>query len=190
MALDTNALTTLALVKKYLRIPALDTSEDEELEDFINDATGVIEGYCHRPIKVTTTDVTELVTNNGSGQIFPLRTPVTLITSIAYATGPLNAPVYTLLDPATAYQIDPFTGVINVDPTVLGNTFRLIYRGGYAVVPRDIQRACNIIVGDIYNRRNSDGAVNESVGGASASWEKDIPERAKALLNNYVRYRF
>lgn len=186
MALQPNALTTVASVKTYLKITH--SVDDQDLEDLINECSDMIERYVDRSLKDSGA-VTEYYNGNINGKIFVRKYPVNSVTSVAYASGTLDAPTWNILPASTGYVLDQFSGVLNVANMYQGiRNYQLIYRGGFTTVPSDIVRACKICVADAYN--HSDGTVNESVGGASASWETEIPKRARNILNKYRRFTF
>lgn len=188
MPAQANALTTVADVKSYMGITH--TDDDTMLEDLIDECSDMIEQYVDRKIKDSGA-VTEYYNGSLNGKIFVRQYPVNSITSLAYASGTLDAPTWNIISASSGYILDQFSGVLNVANMFVGaRNYRLIYRGGFTTVPSDIVRACKICVADAYHRRDSDGAVNESVGGASVGWDADIPMRAQKILNKYRRFTF
>jgi hypothetical protein len=187
MPLQSNAYTTLAALKTYLKITF--STDDSLLEDLINEASDIIDSKTDRTFAAAT--VTEYINGVTTGRIMPRRYPINSITSIAYASGDLDDPTWNLLAPETDYILDQYNGIINVGGMFIGaKNYRIIYNGGYATLPDDIVRACKIIAAAEYNRSSSDGAKSESIVGTGMSWEEDIPVRAKRILDKYKRLTF
>lgn len=190
MAVQDNALTTLANVKAMLQIPTLDTSDDAFLEGLIDRASDICEELTDRKIKDYAA-ITEFVQSIEDNKIYPLQYPINSVTSVAYNTGTFSAPIWTAVTVDTGYDVDPYSNLINLYGTYGPTTkFQIVYRGGYTTVPKGIVQACEIIVGMFYNTRNSHGATNESVGGASVAWDAEIPKKAEQLLAPFKRYVF
>lgn len=200
MSIVAYALTTLSKVQTFTG----ESGNTTLLEMLIDDCTGFIENYCGNRRFVgdytdesgddTLDDVTQYYDGKG-GHILQLdRYPIESITSISWATGDLNAPTWNLYDPKSEYIFKPSTGeVIFLAPIPAGTqNLKVIYKGGYDPdeIPTDLQMACTKLVAREFNRRKSQGILNESIGGGSISWSEDIPTDVKKTLDSYKRRSF
>lgn len=70
------------------------------------------------------------------------------------------------------------------------NNVYVEYTAGYATIPDDIKLATLILIKNIYQRRieESFGNTSYSVSGISLSFETDIPQQAKQILEGYRRF--
>ena len=188
MPVASNGLTTLADLKSYLGITYSD--DDTLLENLINQATVIMENYCKRGFKDTGA-LTEYFNGNPDGKITPRQYPINSITSVAYASGTLDAPTWNIMPATTGYIADAYGNTLNVANMYIGiRNYRVIYRGGFVTIPQDLVFACHMLIGNYYSRRDSNGASNESVGGASVGWIDDIPKAIRVIIDKYRRFTF
>lgn len=162
------ALTTLAKVKEYLGIELTETSKDELLTRLLNSASATIENYCRR--KFNAADYTE--TFDGLARnIFPQQYPIISITNLthdgALIEGYKNKETYIDLG-------DKYYGEIT-----------LSYRGGYEVIPEDLEQACIMLV-DYYHKTDiSNYSRTFADTGALLSKPVAMPGHVKVLLDPY-----
>lgn len=188
MALQANALTTVDVVKAKLGITYND--DNAVIEDLINECSDWIESKINRQLK-DSAPVTEYYNGASNGKVLMRKYPVNSITSVAYASGTLDAPTWNVLPASSSYVLDEYSGILNVEPMYTGSSnYRIIYRGGFTTVPSDLVLACKKMVAKEYLRRNSEGAKGEQIGDASASWDEDIDPSVTKILNRYKRYVF
>lgn len=204
MALATYALTTVADVKTF--IGETSSTYDTLLEMLIDECTDWIEEFlngrrllCDANRDGTPVAVTERYNSNARRVVLLRKYPVIEITSVAYATGNVNSPTWNTLDATSQYTFDPTTGELFLVATVpVGvQNIRVVYKGGYVgqgstgtIIPKNLVMACIRMVAKQFNKRRSQGIKNESVGGASITWEDDMDAEVKRTLNKYKRLSF
>lgn len=161
----TNGYTTLNKLKAALRIPAADTVDDTLLEDAINSASRLIDGYANRSFYNGGT-ATRLYAPQDSfvTQFDDLQSLTTLETS---SDGDGFDTTWTAAD----YQLEPLNGIVDGLTTpytrvraigdftflTLGEeaTVRITGVWGYASVPDPIAQACVIQSERIFKRLDS-----------------------------------
>lgn len=195
MALNHNALVSLAEMKIYLKIPALETSQDSLIESFINEISQLIEVYCNRKFILNTYierynggDRYELLLNNW---------PIQSITS-------LHVDHKRLFDSSSL--IDPSNYDIFQDE--MGDNFilerfdfkfqkgrkniKVEYEAGYTditTLPSDIKLACKIAVSYYYQQQQQENWTYsvKSKGDENITLIQGIPESSVIILDNYRR---
>ena len=140
MAVDADALTSLAAVKTYLGLTDTNTTRDTFVDDLIDRFTDLAEVYCN--VKFKSASYTEY--HNGSGKSGTVNLdeyPVTAITSLhddvdrEYGSDHLVA---------SADYVWWDYGVIELDEDVFDKGFKnikVVYTAGYATMPEDLQQA-------------------------------------------------
>lgn len=185
-------LTTAASVKTYLDISA--STWDTLLATLVTSCSVWIENYCGgKRFKNPGTDVTELHDGDpdslGNKVVFLKNYPIISVTSISYATGSLGSPTWNVYDSANYYVKNAATGEVWFDSLPAGRqNIRVIYQGGYETIPEDLSLACIQLVARIFNKRKSEGVSNESVGGASVMWDRELSVELRKTLNRYRNY--
>jgi hypothetical protein len=189
MALNANALTTVAVAKEHLGIPALDTTQDARIELFINVASDRVSNYCER--QIVAADVTDLRHGGMSNMLMLNEWPINAVTEIAIDNEGVFPPS-SVIDPASYRVIDEGTLLYNTSfPYGYGNV-RVKYNAGYASIPSDIQMACLLFVEWLYRFRSTQniGRTGMSKGGESVSILQDIPPIIRSLLDPFRRTEF
>lgn len=182
------SLTTLANVKAFKNIAG--TEHDAELARLIPMADALIARYCGRTFEAAS--VTEYHSTRAAIPRLALaRPPVTAITSIhddpdrQYGSG-------TLLTPGTDYVLeDPEAGIVAFDQyTVLGgiNNLKVVYDGGYATIPADLEQAAIEIVW--LTRDLGDqallGILSKSIAdGSVTAFQRDRIDGVRTILDAY-----
>lgn len=188
MALNANALTTLATAKAYLKIPTGETSQDSIVELFINSASQMLETECDRLFKSQA--ITEK--QHGRGQNFLLlkQWPVTAVAELRIDREGVFTDPSTLID-AADYQItDDGNGIVLLHRSFQHgyNNVRIQYTAGFATVPADLEEACLWTVtwkrgirdaGDI-------GRQSKSKDTETVQWLQEAP---KDVTNTILRYK-
>ncbi len=189
MTANAKDLTVIADVKTLLNISV--TTWDTLLQTLVTAASKFIANYCDRDFCDAGTDVTEYYDGyDGNLKTLQLKKyPIVSITSLGSRIGSFTNPTYYTYDPATQYTFKPETGeVFLLFPLPRGHqNIKAIYRGGYAVgsFPEDLALACGKLVGKEYLKRQSQGVINESIGGASIAWHEDLDPTVEHLLASY-----
>lgn len=193
MALNSNALTTLATAKAYLKIPTLEVGQDAMIELFINAASDDIERYCQRQIKSQT--YTEYRHGRNQNILLPEQWPITAVTELRVDSDSDFTATDTLV-PVDDYRIgDSGTTIVLVNGRVFAKGYhniRLIYTAGFAAVPSSLENACLWIV-SYYNRMREGqniGRPNKSKEGESATYSQQWPPHVTAVLDQFRRTEF
>jgi len=189
MALNANALVTLALAKSYLKIPALETSQDSIVEFFINAASDYIESEIDRKIKSQT--ITEYQHGRASNILVLKQYPVTAISSFATDSAGKFTGSETIVDPAEYTIGDDGNSLISLGSFFPKgyNNLKIVYTAGYATVPSDIQNACLWLVVYYHKmRENGDiGRTSKGKGDESVNILQEAPMEVKNMFSRYRR---
>lgn len=202
MALNTNALTTVANLKSYLGLSV--STFDTLLEIFINGASKWISKRCgDRVFKEPASDAVELYDGDfdgtGRNKIFTKAWPINSITSIEYKTGSLSNPTWVAFT-ADDYTVDEQAGIIyftggfganlsSISPN--RQNIRLTYKGGFATGDENLSNlelACLKMSAKEFDKRKSQGATQESVGGGTVTWNEDLDPSISDIINPYRRF--
>lgn len=196
----TNGYTTLNKLKAALRIPATDTVDDTLLEDAINSASRLIDGYTNRSFyNAGTATRVYAPQDNYLTQIDDLQSLTTLVTS-SDGTG------YDTTWTANDYQLEPLNGIVDGLTTpytrvrAIGDfvflplgeeaTVRITGVWGYATVPDSVAFACVIQAEREFKRLDSPlgvaGFGDMGVVRVTSRLDADVTQ----LLEPYRKIRF
>jgi len=185
MALNSNALTTIAACKLQLDIPTSDTSVDALLERYINSASEQIERYCCRKFKASS--YTEIRDGSRSNEMLLKNYPVTAISGV-------------YIDAARAFGVDTqlaSTEYAIIEPNVLrrhsysfgsvSQSIKIVYTSGYATIPADLEDACIMLVELRYAKKSDRSLGRNSTGkqGESISYTEGWPQEVTSILDGY-----
>lgn len=185
MALRSNALTSVSVVKAQLEIPISDTSQDSILERYINSASEQIERYCNRKFKSASYE--EIRDGSRANEMLLNNYPVTSITSVNIDDERLFG-ADTLI-PATDYAV--------ISPNVLrrhvstwgrgSQNIKIVYVAGFATIPADLEDACIMLVEIRYGKKNdrSIGRTSSGKQGESISYVDGWPQEVISILDSY-----
>ena len=188
MALNANALTTVATCKTQLDIQSSDTSQDALLERFINSASEQVERYCGR--KFALRSFVEVRDGTRSNEMLLENWPVVSVTSVHVDTSRafgaeslLLASEYGVQAPNILRRHDAFwpRGSMVV---------RVEYTAGYATIPADLEDACVMLVEHRYRMKNDRrlGRTSSGKQGESISYTETWPQEVLDLLEPYRNY--
>lgn len=205
MALNNNALTTVATVKTALGITGSD--DDALIERLINAASNAIEQYCNR--KFARSSVTEKVPGYGRTRLVVSRTPIDTgeTITVSYDGDEVDADDYEVENADAGFLYAP-GGWLWTAPALPGavyhplpgherKLYEVTYTGGYQLpkdsgsntkLPEDIQQACIDLVNYLKNADPhvaSEKLLSYSVSFAGAA--QGIPPRVAMFLGPYVR---
>lgn len=189
------ALTTLALAKEHLGVPPLNVTFDDLITRLINEATGRIETYCDRKLKQRT-GITEYQDGFANDRILLDQWPVAFPSELWIdSTGLFTDTVYKLA--TTAYALDKSAKGEGVGVALTSRSFfprgmkniKIIYDGGYATVPDEIEGACIWTVQFLYEMRTERTIGLESKGKnqENTSYREDLPKYVLSTLDSYKR---
>jgi len=164
-------------------------------------ASAVCESFCGR--KFESASRTEVQDGNGDPAIFLRAVPVTSITSITISDDFDNVDTYDSDD----VRFDADTGRVTFRLSSTQDVFTagkqnvsIVYVGGYATIPADVQSACIQIMRGLYASTadtNNPAMKSESIGDYSYTRRDDssidsivLPGSARALLAPYRIFLF
>jgi uncharacterized phiE125 gp8 family phage protein len=184
---DTNAWTTLALVREHLKFAASDTSKDEQLKSFINRSLYILERYCGKQMKSRT--YTEYQDGDETDELLTKQWPIVSVTSlhddISRAWGS-DSEIES--DDYVIYADQGAIRLIN-DETLFSigkQNIRLIYSAGYATIPTDLEIASTSHVAYMYNKSAGEGHTSLSLGGFSKSFDlAPLPADVRQYVEPY-----
>lgn len=198
-------LATLADLKSHLNIPAGDTTQDTELQGFLDAATPVIENITG-PIVAKTVTAERHSGGTGSRSTILLRQrPVTAVTTVVEFVGNYAQTVAVVADPsaATAYSctFDPETGQLTrrvsggqTYPWAWGeDNIYVTYTAGYATVPANVRLAALFQAAHLYQSSQlggrpswgSSAGADDAYAALPASYA--VPNRVRELLDGNQR---
>lgn len=172
-------LVSLSQVKAQLNIPATDTSNDAELQSYVDAATFPVEEACGRVIAQRTV-IDEL---DAWGCSFLLRSvPVASLTAVSAVDGSQTWDVNQL-------HVDGGTGEVTV---LSGPDFRrriqVTYVAGVSTVPPNVQLATLIIIQHLWQTQR--GIMGVQLGGDNETYVAGrgfaVPRRALELLGGQL----
>jgi len=190
MTLNANALITLAQAKIFVKVPTAETTHDTLLEDFINESSQLIESYCNR--KFVLQEYTEIHSGNGLTQLMTRSFPIVSVTSLyddisrAFTTviDPNN---YTIMqdEKGLAYGIERFDNIF-----IRGQrNVKVIFQGGYSVIPSDLQLACKVTLAFYYfKQQEQEWTTNtKAKGDENITMIEGLPKSVTEILDKYKR---
>lgn len=192
MSLNSNALTTVATAKSYLKIPALETSQDALIEMFINASSDALESECDRVLKQKT--VTEYQHGRGQNIILLRQFPVATIAELRIDSKSVFTDASTLIAATDYFLTDDDSGIL-LKNRVFDKGYhniKIVYDGGYAPVPADLEHACLWLVFWYTKIRNSEdiGRAAKSKDGETVSYLQSMPGDVLATIARHKRTEF
>jgi hypothetical protein len=186
--LNANALTTLDRTKAELDIPLANTDFDDQVIQYINSVSDVIEEVSNRTFN--SASYSHRFTGRGMNWLVAKEFPVTAITDVwvsqtyDFSTAEL-ASTYTFQDDVFFVRL----GESNFWPGAAPLSIKIDYTAGYTTIPDGIQQACIEWVRLLYNAQGDRriGRTAKSKQGENISWENDMPLLVKSLLAPYQR---
>jgi hypothetical protein len=193
MALNSNAMTTLATAKTYLKIPTLEIGMDSMIELFVNSASDDIERYCQRQFK--SQSYTEYHHGRNQNILLLDQYPIISVTELRIDFEAEFTSLDSLI-PVSDYRIgDSNNTLVLVNGQVFSKGFhniRVIYTAGFSTIPSSLENACLWIVA-YYNRMREGqniGRTNKSKEGESAGYLQEWPPHIKRALDQFRRTEF
>ncbi len=178
MPLASNALTTLAKVKSYLKIDLSQTNDDERLEDLINSCSNAIENYCDRKFKEQTfTD--EEYDGADTSYLLLQQFPIKSVSSVNVDSVTLTTDQYKVKKSnGTLVRINSIwpKGDINVTVT---------YVAGFTEIPPDLELACRHFVMSFFKADVASFSTTFQEGFVFRP--EALPAQVKALVQPYKK---
>jgi uncharacterized phiE125 gp8 family phage protein len=175
MPLATNALTTLAAVKSYLKIIIPD--EDALLEDLINSSSSAIESYCKRKFKEQTFN--EEYDGNGRNGLYLHQYPVKSVNSVA-----INGSVLPISD----YKVNKNSGKLIRNGSIWPSgeiNITVDYTAGYSEIPLDLDLACRHLIMSYY--KSDIASFSNTFQEGIVFRPEALPAQVKALVSPYKK---
>ncbi|WP_435643872.1 head-tail connector protein [Streptomyces sp. H49] len=150
------SIVTLAEAKAQLNIDPADTSDDDELQAYVDAITGVVEDYKREVIEQR--QVSEDLQLRHCRRFRLFSAPVVSLTSVRSVDGRTTWDV-------SAMRLSPDTGLVRVlfGPPVSG-LVEVVYMAGYATVPERYKRGALVILQHAWEtQRGSSGPVRGGV---------------------------
>lgn len=196
MALNANALVSLADTKAHLGIGALDTSQDARVERLINTASQLIEDYTDRKLTYQSYDVRR--DGRRSDRLVLPEWPVVAITSV-WDDPAWDFQSQTVIDP-TEYGVEEDCILVLKNGRKFARAnrnVRVTYTAGYRTltgvdgdpIPATLSYACLMTV-DWLDGLKADrrlGVTSKSKNGESISFSDALPQQIEAMLADFVR---
>lgn len=181
MALNANALTTVAICKKWLKIPDLETSLNDVLEIMINGFSDEVEAFTGRKLK--SQSITEKKHGRGSNMVLLHEWPVTAVSEVKINGDVLVASDYEIADQGTCLVL------LNGTFPRGYNNIEITYTAGYTTIPADLQQAVlDLCFWKHRSRESGDiGRRQKGKGSESEQWYQQWPESALAVVMRYKR---
>jgi len=186
MAVDADALTSLANVRAYLDLGV--STYDTMLEDFIDRVTDQFETYCSRYFKAA--DYTEYLDGKGLNILFPKQWPINSVASI-YDDSDWAWGETTVID-SDDYRIvdDIYVQLKSSVFTKYIQNIKITYNAGYTTIPEDLEQAAIEQVAWLFrkNQGQLEGVTSKSLGDGSITYYGlAILPGAVEVLNRYQR---
>ena len=189
-----NALITRTQAKEWLRINV--SKEDDIIDQIILQQSEIIKQYCDR--KFIQETFTQYYDGKGRGELFLRDYPIISVTTLNSDSSRAYA-VEDNINISDDVLVDKSAGILqlwnNESAFASGHaSVKVVYDAGYAVIPRDIQEACLLLVQHVYKRFYQDqkiGVSSESIGDRTTSFETSgIPSKVRVILDRYKKQGF
>lgn len=188
MALNANALTSLAFAKSYLKIPVAETSQDTIVEFWINAASDEIESSTNRKLKAQA--LTEYQHGRRNNICVLKEWPINAITSLAIdETAQFTDPATVLT--STEYVIgDDLNSVVLINRTFPNgfNNIKVVYNAGYSTVPKDLENACLWLI-SYYHKMRDSGDIGRTSKGKGDESITILQEAPKMVTDAILRHK-
>lgn len=196
MALNTNALVSLATAKTHLGIPALDTTQDTRIEMLVNTASQLIADYSDRVLVYSSYDVRR--DGRRADRLVLPEWPVVAITAV-YDDPAWDFSTQTLIDP-TEYGVEEDSVLVLKNGRKFqraNRNVRVTYTAGYQLItggpglpiPSTLSYACLMVVDwlDLIKSDRRLGVTSKGKNGESISFSDQLPPQITAMLADFVR---
>ena len=180
------ALTTHERVKEYLGIKSDDTTKDFLLAELVERISAIMAKRCHRTFEFEA-NLTEFYDGDGlSRELVVRRYPIVSVTSLY--DDPDRTYTSATLIAGTDYTVDNEWGIIRLDGFrfLKGlQNIKVVYDGGYKVVPQDLERAALILCAADF--LDSQGELKVSSDVETVNKIEGQRKEAEKILDLYVR---
>lgn len=183
-------LTTRASVKELLGIKSSVTAYDAVIDTLVLAVDGLVEDYCDRHFADTT--YTEYHDGESNQRKLLVRNyPLISVTSIHDDAGRTYGSDTLIASADYTFETgDDADGIVYLDLSLARGqrNVKIVYRAGYATIPKTLSRAADLVCASIYNRRKGAGRSNESLGNLSYSAAPEMWGDAVPILARFKRW--
>ena len=191
MALNANALTSLATAKTVLSIPTLDITQDSRVERLINASSGFIEKQTDRLLKTQT--ITEFHDGRRFDRLILRQWPISSITSLRLDNSSVFTDPSTLVD-TTEYVLENDQELVLLSSIFpIGNkNIKIVYVAGYITVSSDLEDACLKLIQwwEKMETNRDIGTSTKSKQDENITLVQGVPEIINIMLEPYKRRQF
>ncbi len=182
---DESAFTDLVKVKAMIGMTVDQTDDDNILQTLILQSTKKIQNYTRRSLFYGS--YTEYYDGRLGSAIFVNNAPIVSVTSVHDDTDRVFGS--DTLVPATDYFADENAGIIRLlDDLVFNHGFgnvKVVYYGGYKVIPKDLELACSqLVIADYIELK---GTANVLEGDTVIYKPSNLRKEAYATLDLYKK---
>jgi len=185
----TNNLCSLLELKLFIGITAGTSTYDTQLEEFINGASWLLKEETTRFLKAQS--ITEYHDGIGSNLIMLRHRPVNSVTTL-HSDSARSFAAASLIssDDYQVYTNGGYIVVTNAGLDVGAKVIKVVYNGGYTVIPSDLRMACIEHVTYQYEKflkSHRVGLKSVSNDAGSDTYVEDMPGSVKRAIKRYSR---
>lgn len=178
-------LTTLADLKLWLQIAPANTSQDALLTDLIGSASDYIQTWLNRTIAIQA--YSEARDGKDQDVMLFANYPVSAVSAVQ---------VGSVVVPASPDGIQPGYVFDTTRLILLGSyafargrmNCKFGYTAGYATTPREIQRACNEMIGLRFKNKDRIGVSSKTLANEVIAFSQgDMTDNIEQVLQNYKK---
>jgi hypothetical protein len=162
------------------------SDDDALIESLIMQETDFIQNFCCREFFYNT--YTEYIDGDGGDHIFVGESPIASVTSVHDDVDRVYG-ANTLI-PVTDYFVDTNNGIIKLTDSVTDEAYgnvKVIYLGGFKVIPKDLELACcQRVYADYLELK---GGVNVLEGETVTYKPSNLRKQAQEVIDRYKRIR-
>ncbi|MCX6795809.1 MAG: hypothetical protein NT165_03760 [Candidatus Falkowbacteria bacterium] len=173
----------IATVDEFKIYAGIDTDDDDEgLELVLKGAIGWAESICDNAMEQK--EFVELF--DGARYLFMANN----LNVLDVVVEQFQTEGWAVITPETDYRLDAGEGYVVLQEVTLDElNYRITYKAGYVnAVPSDLKMVILKMVGEIWNKRKSDGVKDEKLGDAQVIWENFLTDDVVAVLHKYRKF--
>lgn len=173
----------IATVDEFKIYAGIDTDdEDEGLELVLKGAIGWAESICDNAMEQK--EFVEL--SDGARYLFMANN----LNVVDVVVEEFKTDGWMVINLDADYRLNMSDGyVVLLEPILNELNYRITYKAGYVnAVPSDLKMVILKMVGEIWNKRKSDGVKDEKLGDAQVIWENFLTDDVVAVLHKYRKF--
>lgn len=177
-------LTTLANVKQWLQIPTANTTNDPLLNELISAASEYIQTWLNRIIALQT--YSEARDGKSQDVMMFANYPVSVVSSVTVGTTAV---------PPSPDGVQPGYVFDQTRLILIGYGFergrmncKFSYTAGYATTPKELERACEEMVGLRFKNKDRIGVTSKTLANEVITYtQNDVTDSVEQVLQNYKK---